>query len=73
MKNYFGLSQEQQEQLAQSFANEPDAFFAKAEDDQLKEALSRSYTERFYTMTRLMKMNQMLSKAKITINNNQPK
>ncbi len=73
MKNYDSLSNKEQEALAQSFAQEPDAFFEKAENDLLREALSRTYTERFYTMTRLMKMNRMMSKAKITINKNQPK
>jgi hypothetical protein len=37
-----------------------------AEINQLKAGLQRSYLERFKMMTTLMKMNIMLSKAKIT-------
>ena len=44
----------------------PSADFEKAEMDSLKLALSRSYTERFLIMTRLMKMDMMFRKAKIT-------
>ena len=44
---------------------EPSADYEKAEMDLLKAALSRSYTERFHMMTRLMKMNQMLRQAAI--------
>ena len=45
---------------------EPSADYEKAEMDSLKLALSRSYTERFLIMTRLMKMDMMFRKAKIT-------
>ncbi len=38
---------------------EPSSDYEKAELDLLKIALKRSYTERFHTMTRLMKMNIM--------------
>ena len=44
----------------------PNADFEKAETDSLRLALSRSYTERFLIMTRLMKMDMMFRKAKIT-------
>ena len=44
----------------------PSADYEKAEMDSLKLALSRSYTERFLIMTRLMKMDMMFRKAKIT-------
>jgi len=40
--------------------------YEKAEIDQLKEALMRSYKERFLMMTTLMKMNDMFRRAKIT-------
>jgi hypothetical protein len=66
MKNYFQLSPEEQKALEENFLKGPDAFYEKAEDDQLKEALHRNYTERFFLMTRLMKLGVMLSNAKIT-------
>jgi hypothetical protein len=37
-----------------------------AEEKNIREALSLSYTERFRIMTRLMRMNKMFSRAKIT-------
>lgn len=43
-----------------------DADYEKAEMDQLCAALKRNYTERFLVMTKLMKMNEILKKAKIT-------
>ncbi len=69
MKSFWALTEDEQKELEQSFVQEPDAFYEKAENDQLAEALNRSYTERFLVMTRLMKMNRMFAKAKITINN----
>ncbi len=45
---------------------EPAADYEKAELEQLKLALTRSYTERFFIMTRLMKMDIMLRNSKIT-------
>jgi len=48
---------------------EPVADYVKAELDQLKLALTRSYTERFFIMTRLMKMDIMLRNSTI---NHQP-
>lgn len=43
----------------------PLADYKKAEDDLLRKALSSSYTERFHTMARLMKMNIILKSAKV--------
>ena len=39
--------------------------YEKAEMDQLRNALRRTYTERFLMMTKLMKMNVMFKQAKI--------
>lgn len=44
---------------------EPSSDYEKAEMDLLKNALQRSYTERFHTMTTLMKMNKMFRQAEI--------
>jgi hypothetical protein len=49
-----------------NIVSEPAADYEKAEMDSLKLALSRSYTERFLIMTRLMKMDKMFRNAKIT-------
>lgn len=49
-----------------STASEPDSNFEKAEMDSLRRVLKTSYTERFFVMTRLMKMDMMLRNAKIT-------
>lgn len=45
---------------------EPQPDYEKAEMDLLRDALKRSYTERFKMMTTLMKMNIMFRNAKIT-------
>ena len=45
---------------------ESDAFYEKIEMDQLRDALKRSYTERFLMATTLYKVQQTLKKAKIT-------
>jgi hypothetical protein len=66
MKDYFLLSEEQRAKLEKNFLNDPDSFYKKAEEDHLKENLNKSFKERFLTMTRLMKMGIMLSKAKIS-------
>ncbi len=49
-----------------SKVSDTDANFEKAEMDLLRRALKTSYTERFFVMTRLMKMDIMLRNAKIT-------
>ncbi len=46
--------------------NEPQPDYEKAEMDLIRDALKKSYTERFKTMTTLMKMNIMFRNAKIT-------
>ncbi len=66
MKQYSQLTDDEQLALQKSFLQEPDSFYEKAEMDQLKEALRRTHEERFLIMTRLMKMNLLLKKAKIT-------
>ncbi|WP_026905136.1 hypothetical protein [Pedobacter glucosidilyticus] len=40
--------------------------FEKAELDLLRNALKKSYTERFFVMTSLMKLDRMFRNAKIT-------
>lgn len=45
---------------------EPQADYEKAEMDQLRNALKRSYTERFIVMTPLIKRSIMIRNAKIT-------
>ena len=49
----------------EKIVEEPLANYKKAEEDLLHKALSSSYTERFHTMARLMKMNIMLKSAKV--------
>ena len=66
MKEYLKLSEEEREALHNNFLQEPDAFYEKAEMDQLRDALNRSHKERFLVMTRLMKMNIMFKNEKIT-------
>jgi hypothetical protein len=46
--------------------NEPVPDYEKAELDLLRNALNKSYTERFLTMMRLIKMSRMFRNAKIT-------
>ena len=69
MKEYLKLTQEERDALHNSFLQEPDAFYEKAEMDQLRQSLKRTYKERFLMMTSLMKMNLMFSKARIITNN----
>jgi len=66
MKKYSQLTEDEQLALQKNFLQEPDSFYEKAEMDQLRQALLRTPEERFFIMTRLMKLNRMLSKAKIT-------
>ncbi|MGC4037657.1 MAG: hypothetical protein QM764_16975 [Chitinophagaceae bacterium] len=70
MKEYLQLTDDEREDLHKQFLQEPDAFYEKAENDLLKQSLKQSYTERFLTMTRLMKLGFMLSKARIIRNTN---
>ncbi len=49
-----------------SKVEEPHFSYGPSEEEQLLRALKRTHTERFQVMTKLMKMNIMLSKAKIT-------
>lgn len=51
--------------ISKNIVNEPEAGYKKAEDDLLKRALTTTYTERFHTMARLMKLNIILKSAKI--------
>jgi hypothetical protein len=48
------------------FLSEPDACYEKAETDLLREALKRTYTERFLMATKLYKISMMLKKATVT-------
>jgi hypothetical protein len=65
MKEYLNLSEEEREALHDQFLREPDAFYEKAEMNQLRHSLALSYKERFLVMTRLMKMSIMFKNAKI--------
>lgn len=40
--------------------------FEKAENDLLRDALKRNYSERFHFLMNLMQMSRMLQRAKIT-------
>lgn len=66
MKQFSQLTDDEQLALQKNFLQEPDSFYEEAEMNQLKQALQRTHEERFLMMTRLMKMNLMLKKAKIT-------
>ena len=66
MKHYRQLRVDEQLALQKSFLQDPDSFYEKAEREQLKNALLRTHEERFFMMTSLMKLNIMLSKAKIS-------
>ncbi|HEX6846344.1 MAG TPA: hypothetical protein VF144_05175 [Chitinophagaceae bacterium] len=65
MDDYLKLSEEEKEKLYKQFLQDPDSFYRKASEDQMKKNLQQDYTERFLTMTRLMKINLMFSKAKV--------
>ena len=66
MKEYNQLTPQEKNDLHNSFLQEPDSFYEKAETDQMKKAVQKNYKERFLTMTRLMKLSIMFSRAKIT-------
>lgn len=65
MNEYLKLTPEEQKALYNNFLQDPDSFYEKNEMDQLRASLKLSHKERFLVMTRLMKSNIMLSKAKI--------
>ena len=46
--------------------NEPSADYEKAEMDLLRDALNRTYTDRFLFTTRLYKIQETFKRAKIT-------
>ena len=52
--------------LEDNILNEPVADYEKAEIDLLRDALNRSYTDRFLMITRLYKIQLTINKAKIT-------
>lgn len=56
-----------------NIAREPEPDYEKAELDLLRDALKRSYTERFRMMTTLMKIGFMMKQAKITHKEMPPK
>jgi len=66
MKEYQEMTEQERKELEEQYLRDPDSFYKKAETDRLKEALKRTYKERFLVMTRLMKMGNMLSNARIT-------
>ena len=66
MKEYEKLSPEERTALHDNFLQDPDSFYRKAEEDQMKKNLQKDHKQRFLTMTCLMKINLMLSKAKIS-------
>lgn len=53
-------------QKESSKVEEPHYSYGPSEEEQLLRALKRTHTERFKVMTKLMKMNLMFSKAKIS-------
>ena len=54
------------EQPVNLLKEDMDALYEKASLDMLRNSLKSTYTERFLLATRLYKIQQMLSKAKIT-------
>jgi hypothetical protein len=66
MKDYHEMTEQERKKLEEQFLRDPDSFYKKAETDLLMKALKRSYKERFLVMTSLMKMNNLLSRARIT-------
>lgn len=66
IEDYMKLTDEERKNLHQLFLKEPDSFYEKAEEAQLRRSLNMTYKERFLVMTRLMKMSAMIKNAKIT-------
>lgn len=60
------FSDNNQNEKEPSKVEEPHFLYGPSEEEQLLRALKRTHTERFQVMTKLMRMNIMLSKAKIT-------
>ena len=56
-----------------NIASEPQHDYEKAEMDLLRDALKRSYTERFKMMATLMKIGFMMKRAKIASNDDPSK
>lgn len=56
-----------------NIASEPQPDYEKAEMDLLRDALKRSYTERFKMMATLMKIGFMMKRAKIASNDDPSK
>jgi hypothetical protein len=59
-------NQKNDKDLPVNSLQEPEADYGKEEMDRLKDALRRSYTERFLMATRLYKVQQTMQRAKIT-------
>lgn len=59
-------SSENESKINANIISEPDAGYEKAEMDLLRDALNRSYTERFLMATTLYKVQLTMKKAKIT-------
>ena len=62
----FNQNNDNNELQALKEPSETDALHEKAEMDLLRDALKRTYKERFLFMTRLMRMNIKFRNAKIT-------
>jgi hypothetical protein len=62
MGTYQNIDNESQNNIL----HEPQADYQREEINRLKDALNRSYTERFLFATRLYKIQQTMQRAKIT-------
>ncbi len=62
MVTYQNIDNESQNNML----HEPQADYQREETNRLKDALNRSYTERFLFATRLYKIQQTMQRAKIT-------
>lgn len=65
MDSYKNTGTDINQNLVQEDGNEID-WYKAAEERNIRESLSLSYTERFKIMMRLMRIDNMLSRAKIT-------